>query len=109
PPFDDSGAMAVGQYSARVRALVVVDGLECPCGLEPRLDAAAGFACRGALRAPLHHSARLRPRLLLREPPRQSMGRCLPRADHVVSVRLLEEDARRTPRNVRESRSPRVW
>ncbi len=62
----------------------------------------------GHVRAPVHHPARLRPRLVLREQARQPLGGRLPRIDHAVSLRLLEENPRRASRHLGKPRSPRV-
>src|SRR6185437_16249341 len=94
--------MAADEHATCVRFLVAADGLEPAHGLELWLDAAAGAADRWAVCAPVHHPARLRARLVLRQQPGQPMLGRLPGPDHFVSVRLLEKDPRRAPRHFGE-------
>src|SRR3984885_2239592 len=103
-----SRALATGQYAGVVRPVVVADGLERPLALGPWLDSAIDAPCRRLVRAPVHHPARLWAWLLFCQPAGQSLDRRLPRAAHVVSLRLLEENPRRAPWDLWKPRSPRA-
>src|SRR5579871_4583900 len=86
------GSVAACQYRAIVRAAVAVYGLEPACRLGLWLDAVAGGADRGVVRAAIRYSARLRTWLLLRIAKGQPLGWRLSRADYAVSLQLLEKD-----------------
>src|SRR5580698_11104615 len=103
-----SRSVAIGQYAGVVCPIVDADGLECRLALGPWLDPAIDAPCRGPVRAAVHHSARLWAWLLLCQPAGQPLDRRLPRAAHVVSLRLLEENPRCAPWDLGEPRSPRA-
>src|SRR6185437_8683790 len=83
--------MAGDQHRADIRAALAVHGVEPSKRLGPRLDGSVGVANRRAVRAAVHHPARLRTWLLLCFAKGQPLGGRLSRPDNVVSLRLLEE------------------
>src|SRR6185295_5994607 len=74
PGFPLASAVAAREHADPVPRVVERDGVELPRRLELRLDAAARIADVGAVRAAVHHPARLQPRVLLREYARQSLA-----------------------------------
>ncbi len=74
-PLRGRATWQLREYRDSVRPALGVHGPDGALGLELRLDAAARAADVGPVHPPLHHPARLRPRLVLRLAQGRSHGR----------------------------------